>query len=88
MIACSLNLTDLAQRREDMRAVPLLGASAQLRFARESRTDLERIVAAEARCCAFLAMELRDDGEELVLTIDAPKGAEAVLGGMVEAFGG
>lgn len=88
MIACSLNPTDLAQRREEMRAVPLLGARAELRFGRESRTELERIVAAEARCCSFLAMELRDDGEELVLTVDAPKGAEAVLGGMVEAFAG
>ena len=87
MIACSLNPTDLAQRREDMRAVPLLGASAHLRFPRTARTELDRIVAAEARCCSFLAMELREEGEELVLTVVAPRGAEAVLAAMVEAFG-
>jgi hypothetical protein len=87
-IACSLNATDLAQRREEMRAVPLLGARVQLRFAPTDRERVERIVEAESRCCPFLTMDVTEKVGELVLTVDAPKGAEAVLAALVEAFGG
>jgi hypothetical protein len=86
MIACSLNATDLARRREEMRAVPLLGASARLRFPRDERERVERLVQAESRCCPFLAMDVGEEGGEIVLTVGAPQGAEAVLAGMVEAF--
>ena len=88
MIACTLNPTELAQRREEMRAVPLRGARVQLRFAPGDRERVTRIVEAESRCCSFLTMELADDGDELVLDVGAPKGAELVLAGMVEAFAG
>ena len=87
-IACSLNATDLAQRREEMRAVPLLGASVQLRFPRDERERVERIVAAEAECCPFLSMGLAERPDALVLDVAAPKGAEPVLAALVEAFGG
>ena len=88
MIACSLNATDLARRREAMRAVPLLGARVQLRFAATERERVERIIDAEARCCAFLSMELTDEGGEIVLDVTGPQGSELVLAGMVEAFAG
>lgn len=88
MIACSLNATDLARRREEMRAVPLEGARVRLRFAPESRDAVQRIVAAESECCLFLTMALAEEDGELVLDVAAPKGGEIVLAGMVEAFAG
>ena len=36
------------------------------------RERLEAIVAAEARCCAFLGFDLREDAGDLVLTIAPP----------------
>ena len=87
-IACSLNADDLAQRREEWRALPLLGARVQLRFPLSARADLDRLVEAEARCCPFLTLRVTERVDALVLTVDAPEGAEAVLGGMVEAFAG
>ena len=86
MIACSLNATQLADRREEMRAVTLLGATVQLRFAADARARVQRIVDAESECCPFLTMRLADEPEALVLTVDAPKGGEAVLAGLLEAF--
>ena len=87
-IACSLDADALAVRRDEMRAVALAGARVQLRFDAGERGALERIVAAESECCPFLTMRLADEDDALVLTVDAPKGAEAVLAGMVEAFAG
>ncbi len=49
---------------------------------------MEAIVVAEAQCCAFLRMDLIDEDGTLVLTIEAPEGAEPVLGDLVAAFGG
>ena len=88
-IACSLNATDLVARQEEMRAVPLLGARVQLRFPLAARAELERIVEAESQCCPFLTLDLREgEDDALVLTVDAPRGGETVLAGMVQAFAG
>jgi hypothetical protein len=46
------------------------------------------IVAAESECCAFLTMRLRDEPGAIALSIKAPAGAEPVLAGLLEAFGG
>ena len=86
MIACSLNATEKAERRDQMRAADLLGARVQLRFPETDRKRLERIVAAEAECCPFLTMKMVEEDDALVLDVTAPKGAEAVLAAMVEAF--
>jgi hypothetical protein len=61
---------------------------AELRFDpdAEIRTRLEAIVAAESRCCAFLTLRIDDKPDALVLTIDAPDGAEPVLADLVDAF--
>jgi hypothetical protein len=37
-------------------------------------------------CCAFLAMSVADEPDVVVLTIDAPAGAELVLDEIVAAF--
>jgi hypothetical protein len=49
---------------------------------------VQRLVAAESQCCAFLTMRLDDAPGEVRLTIDAPEDAEPVLGELVNAFRG
>jgi hypothetical protein len=43
-------------------------------------------VAAEASCCAFLAMGVADEADAVALTIEAPEDAEPVLAELVEGF--
>ena len=84
-LACSLDAPALEERLAEMRALgrdSLIGADEPgvLRF--------ERIVAAEAECCAFLGLDLREQDGELRLVVSAPEGAEDVAAGLVEAFAG
>jgi len=93
-VACSLGGDDLSRRLAEIRAVgstALLSverdrARAVLRFDPSPRysAELERIVAAESRCCAFLRLDLSD----AVLTIEAPPGGEPVMDELVDAFAG
>lgn len=93
-LACTLDAAALGERTAAMRRIgerALVsahsdGGHAELRFAPDARPEVEAIVAAEAECCAFLTMDLRDAGDELVLTVAAPARAEAVVDGLVAAF--
>jgi len=95
-IACSLNATELPIRlaaMTDLGRDALLEAHTEdrralLRFAAGSgvRERVEKIVAAESQCCAFLAMQVIDARDEVVLSIAAPEGAEPVLEELVSAF--
>ena len=91
-LACSLDAAAMADRLAEMRALgrdALVAADdGVLRFRAdaETRRRLERIVAAEAECCPFLRLELRDAADGLELAIAAPEGAEPVMAGLVEAF--
>ena len=95
-IACSLSAAELPKRLAEIRAVgrsSLLSAEsaglrAVLRFAAtpDTRAQLAAIVAAEQECCAFLAMDLRDEADSIALTIDAPADAQPVLDELVAAF--
>ena len=95
-IACSLSAAELPVRLAEMsdlgrtalRDVERSGTRAVLHFQRgaDTRERLTAIVAAEARCCAFLDMTLRDDPDVLSLTIDAPADAGPVLDELVAAF--
>jgi hypothetical protein len=92
-IACSLSAEELPARLAEMQA---LGADAllrvdgpgALRFRNDepTRRRLERIVAAESECCAFLAFELKAVGDELELHITGPEGAEALADDLAQAF--
>jgi hypothetical protein len=96
-IACSLTAGDLSARLDEIGAVgraALLGVErtaggAVLRFrpGTDTAERLAAIIAAEARCCAFLDMTLRDAGDALVLAIEAPADARPVLDDLVVAFG-
>lgn len=96
-IACSLSATELSERLAEMAA---LGGDAlvdthtnalhaELRFAAGEgiRERVEAVVAAEASCCSFLTMSVGDEPDLVVLSIDAPGGAEMVVDEMVAAFG-
>jgi len=95
-IACSLSAGDRAIRgaqiaqlgRRSLRDAHLADRRATLRFApgEDVAEGVAAIVAAEAECCAFLNMAVERDDEAVVLTIDAPSGAEPVLQQLVEAF--
>ncbi len=95
-IACSLAAAELPARLAEMTALgreALLDVragerSARLRFAGSAavRARVNAIVAAEAQCCAFLAMAVVEQADAVTLSIDAPAGAEAVLRDLVAAF--
>jgi hypothetical protein len=96
-IACSLSATDLPVRLAEMAALggaALVDACqdathAELRFAAAAagvRERVEAIVAAESQCCAFLMMRVTGEPDTIVLTIDAPEGAEPVLQELLDAF--
>jgi hypothetical protein len=95
-IACSLIATDLTERLAQMAALgrdalvdaDVTESRAMLRFAAGAgvRERLAAIVAAESECCAFLTMGVHDEPDVVVLTIDAPEGAEPVLHELADAF--
>jgi hypothetical protein len=85
----------MTERLAQMRSIgrdSLIGAEpgGVLRFeaSPETRRRLEAIVAAEARCCPFLGLDLAEEEGVLRLTVTAPDGAEPVVAGLVEAFSG
>jgi len=67
-----------------------VGRHAELRFAARTgvRERVEAVVAAESECCAFLTMRVTGARDAIVLTIDAPEGAEPVQQELVDAFAG
>jgi hypothetical protein len=94
-IACSLDAAGLEGRRAEiaaagqaLRDVQTAPRQAILRFASGKRTRerLAAIVAAESQCCAFMGFDVRVYAGEVVVTISAPAGAEAVLDDFVAAF--
>lgn len=95
-IVCTLNESDLRRRLEQ---ISTLGAAAliaheesdgthTLRFHRndEIRRQLDEIVAAEARCCSFLDLQISERANELLLSIDAPGEGEALAAEFASAF--
>jgi hypothetical protein len=95
-IACSLTAAEMPGRLAEMAD---LGRSALLSVERDDtravlrfRADAEicerlaAIVAAEAKCCAFLDMTLTDEHDALVLKISAPADARPILDELVAGF--
>lgn len=95
-MACSLDAGELEQR---LAAIAEVGAnnlissdtadgSHLLRFPADTTTRrrLEDIVVAEAECCAFLDLSLSEEGDELHLSIGAPKDAQQIADELAGAF--
>jgi hypothetical protein len=95
-IPCTLDRGEMPQRVAEMRALGRAGLQdvsrgerqLTLHFRRDPaiREHVERIVAAESRCCAFLDFTLADEKDAIVLTIAAPEGAEPALQGLADLF--
>jgi hypothetical protein len=95
-IVCSLGADDLTARLQliaEIGAAHLIsrdteGDTQLLRFRRDEgvRRALEAIIDAEAKCCAFLDMKVREEAGALVLVIDAPAEAAPVAAQLAAAF--
>jgi hypothetical protein len=93
-IACSLSSAELPRRLAEIRALGRASltsvqrgdAGAVLRFEPAARADLERIVAAESSCCAFLTLVIEDEPSAIALTVEAPPGGEPIMQELVDAF--
>lgn len=95
-IVCSLSAAELPVRlaeMADLGRAALLDAHqdrtrAELRFAAGEgiRERVQAIADAESECCAFLSLRVRDVADAVVLSIEAPDGAELVLAELVGAF--
>lgn len=80
-IACTLDLQALKPRLADiarltqlhLRSHRLEGRVLQLGYDRVAEEEVNRIVALERECCAFLDFHLRTTGELVELTIIAPE---------------
>ena len=96
-IACSLTAAAKRDRvaeiagigRASLMDVATGGQEAILRFraGAGTRRRLAAIVAAEAECCPFLTMDLREERGVVTLTITAPPGAEPIVDELAAAFG-
>jgi hypothetical protein len=95
-VVCSLEAADLQTRLAeiaDLGAEALLGGAMRdhthlLRFrsAPSVRRRLEKVIAAEAECCAFLDLALDEQGGDLVLTISAPEAGQPTADALAAAF--
>jgi hypothetical protein len=95
-VACSLDATALSVRqaqiaelgRDALLDATVDGRRAELHFTARPgvRERVERFVAAESECCAFLIMGVEAAPDEVRVSIDAPAGAELVLEELVAAF--
>jgi hypothetical protein len=88
-IACTLSASDYGARaqqmaelaRDALRSRQPIPDGVRLTFnpGRGTERQLREIVAAEARCCAFLRMELRSGADGLILDITGPDQAEPII---------
>lgn len=97
-IACTLSGRDYQRRMDAIAAVgrnALIDASsradvATLRFRDRPgvRGRLQALVDAEAACCPFLEIQLRERDRALALSITAPDGGEFMVDELIDAFRG
>lgn len=97
-IACSLGESDLQARLTEIAevgAASLVGRGEEggrhtLRFRPDpgTRRRLQEIVAAEAECCSFLALDLAEGDGELILTLAALAPGQPIADEMAIAFAG
>jgi hypothetical protein len=93
--ACTLSKAEMPDRLAEtavlsrsLQSSVVVDGRAVLRFRadHDTRTRAAAFVAAESVCCSFLSMELLDEPEALVLTIEGPEGAEPIVRELVAAL--
>lgn len=95
-LTCTLSLAERPRRADETRelgrasllAIAADADGAVLRFRGDAptRQRLEAFVAAESRCCPFLALELRDEPGSVALAVSAPPGGEPVVRSIAGVF--
>lgn len=82
-VACTLGARDYAERirwiaalnERSLRRHEQSDLTLRLIYGTAARADVERLVAQERACCAFLHFDVADSSEGLVLSITAPERA-------------
>jgi hypothetical protein len=93
-IACTLTGQSLQDRitwiaqlaRDALRSHERDDLTLHLRYASAAVDRVRQLVREERACCAFLAFELCEHPDELLLTITAPEAARDVAGVLFEHF--
>jgi hypothetical protein len=93
-IACTLGRGDIEGRRASIAALnkdALLKYDRrdlvlQLHYAAKARERVHEMVRNELTCCAFLAFELHEAGDEVRLTVTVPERAREAAGALFEQF--
>jgi hypothetical protein len=95
-VACTLDPAQMPQRTDEIRALGRDGLEAvergerhvtlRFRSGSEIRARVERIVAAESRCCAFLDFEIVREGDATAVTIVAPEGGQPAMHQLADVF--
>jgi len=93
-IACSLSASDYAERLD---RIERLGRAALVRVEARpggaeivfhddpaTRSELDGVIRAESRCCAFLIFGTTATAGELRLSIDGPPEAQRLVGDLVQ----
>ena len=91
LIACTLapgkfkdRLAWIAALNKDaLRKYERRGLVLELNYAPEARERVHEMVRNEQACCAFLAFELHEAGNEIRLTVTAPERAREAADGLV-----
>src|SRR5262249_53999932 len=95
--ACTLTPDEMPDRLAETAALArglqssvVVDGRAVLRFRTgdDTRARAAAFVAAESACCSFLSMELREEPDAVVLAVEGPEGAEAIVRALVAALSG
>lgn len=93
-IACTLGIGDYKERlasiaalaRDALRGYERDDLVLRLRYAAAAADRVKEMVHKEQACCAFLAFDVRDEGDEILVTISAPETARVAAETMFEQF--
>ncbi len=85
-IACTLTSPELRSRQAETAELARRSLRSRdeglLVFDLDAEAALREVIAAEARCCAFLSFDLRRTGDSLELRIDGPPEAAPIIAGL------
>jgi hypothetical protein len=93
-IACTLGGADLEDRAawiaalngRALRARARADLRLELSYGPDALADLREMVRREQECCAFLAFDLRVEGEVIRLVIEAPEAARGIADALFALF--
>src|SRR6267378_3945566 len=72
--------------RDAVRGYERVDLTLKLRYAREAVERVQEMVRKERACCAFLTFEMREQADEVWLTIEAPEDARTMADALFEPF--